>query len=55
MQIALKEATATEYWLLLLSQSGYLTENECPISEVKEIMRILTAILKTAKGNLNVN
>lgn len=50
-QISLKEASETEYWLLLLTQSGYLHIEECPIAEIKEILRILTAIIKTAKGS----
>ena len=52
-QIALKEASETEYWLILLRESDYLLEQECPMKEIDEIIRILTSILKTAKENLN--
>ena len=52
-QIALKEASETEYWLILLRDSGYLTAQECPMQEINEVIRILTSILKTSKENLN--
>ncbi len=52
-QIALKEASETEYWLIPLRDSGYLSSQECPMKEINEIIRILTSILKTSKENLN--
>ena len=55
MNIALKEASETEYWLELLIESGYLDENsgKSLLTECNSINRILTAIVKTTYGNLN--
>jgi len=50
IQIALKEASETEYWLLLLQASHYLEQDEQIIKEVRELLRLLTAIIKTAKA-----
>ena len=49
MNIALKEASETEYWLELLFQTGYLTETqyESIMADCKEINKILTTIVKT--------
>ena len=51
MSIALKEASETEYWLELLSKTGYITEKEyCSINEdCREVIKLLTAITKRAK------
>ena len=49
MNIALKEASETEYWLELLVESGYL-EKECfekAYSDCIELIKILMAITKT--------
>lgn len=53
LQISLKEAAETEYWLRLLVLSDYLTENEGQslIDDCVEIKRILVATLKTARQN----
>ena len=50
MSIALKEANETEYWLRLLYRTDYLTKSEFQSieSDVQELLRILTAICKTA-------
>lgn len=55
MNIALKEANETEYWIRLLIDSGYLTQddNREILSECKEVCRILFSIVKTANDNLN--
>lgn len=52
--IALKEASETEYWLLLLLETNYLTKkaftslnNDCV-----ELLKLLTSIIKTTKQNL---
>lgn len=50
-QIALKEASETEYWLQLLVRSSYLKHDTPLLHEVTAIIKILTAILKTSKGN----
>ncbi len=51
MGIASKEARETYYWLRLLRDSGTLPENQVSprIRDVQELIRILTAIVKTAQ------
>ena len=53
MNIALKEANETEYWLMLLKDSEYMDEivfasihNDC-----SELIRLLVSIVKTTKEN----
>ena len=48
MNIALKEANETEYWLKLLYKTEYLTESEFDNigKEIKEIIAILVSICK---------
>ena len=55
LEIAYKEARETRYWLRLLNKSGLLENNMSAsyISECEEIMKILSAILNTSKGNGN--
>ena len=54
MTIASKEARETYYWLKLLEKSRLVTcEIEVHIKDLKDIMNILTAIVKTTKFNLN--
>ena len=50
MSIALKEASESEYWLELLHESGYLTDEEFNsiIVDCIELLKILTAILNTS-------
>ena len=53
MQIAYKEARETKYWLRLLKE-GALIEKKLADSFLKdceEILRILTSILNSSKGN----
>lgn len=54
MNIALKEASETEYWLDLLEDTKYIDKNM--YSSIKadciEIMKILVATVKTTKANL---
>lgn len=54
MSIALKEANETEYWLLLLNKGEYLDDNvtESILADLTEILKLLTAIIKTSKANL---
>ncbi len=49
MNIALKEANETHYWLRLLHRTEYLTEPEFQSiePEIKEIISILVSICKT--------
>ena len=50
MNIALKEAYETQYWLRLLFQTSYLNEAEFVSldADVKEIVSVLVAICKTS-------
>ena len=53
MNIALKEANETSYWLLILSKTAYL-ESNVYISlrqDIDEIIRILISTLKTTRKN----
>ncbi len=55
MNIALKKANETEYWLMLLRDSEYLEEkmhNEIN-ADCTELLRMLISIVKTTKENLN--
>ena len=51
MNIALKEASETEYWLEILHETEYLTtdEFESIYSDNKEILKILMSIVKTSR------
>ncbi|AUS05518.1 four helix bundle protein [Pseudotamlana carrageenivorans] len=51
LSISLKEANETEYWLDLLKETGYLNNSEYLSLEfdVKEILKLLTSIIKTSK------
>jgi four helix bundle protein len=51
LSIALKEANETEYWLELLTESGYLepSSGQSVMADAKELVKILTAIIKTTK------
>ena len=53
MNISLKEAAETEYWLLILKETSYIDE---PIykslnGDVVELIRMLAAIIKTSRMN----
>ena len=51
MNIALKEAAETNYWLRLLHATDHLTESEffSIYNDCKELEKMLTAIVKTSK------
>ena len=53
--IALKESVETEYWLELLFETGYLAEPEfrSAYRDNKELTKLLTAIINTAKSSAN--
>ena len=53
LSIALKEARETQYWIRLLMESGYLDSGLVLLDSVSELIRILTAIIKTTKGKSN--
>ena len=51
MQIALKEAGETEYWIELLQETGYITEKvgESMLADCRELLKMMSAIIRTAK------
>ena len=51
MNIALKEAVETNYWLRLLQATDYLSETEFTSihSDCRELEKMLTAIVKSSK------
>jgi four helix bundle protein len=57
LNIALKEANETDFWLMLLKDSGYIpVKNYASIAaDCKEIIKLLTSIIKTSKINLQKN
>lgn len=50
MNIALKEASETEYWIKLLYLTNYLTksQHDSLMADISELLKLLTAICKTA-------
>ncbi len=54
LAIALKEANETEYWILLLRETEYLTakESESILEDNKELLKLLTSIIKSTKKGL---
>mgnify|MGYP004651783783 FL=1 len=50
LQIALKECAETEYWIELLTESGYYDGKEL-LGKCLELKRMLIASLNTAKKN----
>ena len=51
MNIALKEASESEYWLELLVETNYIDQKQYD-SVDKDCVELLTAILKTSEDNL---
>ena len=51
MAIALKEANETEYWILLLRETGYLSADEAEsiIHDSTELLKLLTSIINSTK------
>ena len=51
MNIALKEANETEYWLELLFRSEYIEEKPyiSVVEDCRELIRLLISIVKTSK------
>jgi four helix bundle protein len=51
MNIALKEANETEYWLMLLKDSDYINEKSFSSihNDCDELIRMLVSIVKTTK------
>ena len=55
MQIALKEAYETRYWLCLLKETNYLTENEAGsiLNDCNELVNMLVSTCKTTFKKIN--
>lgn len=55
MNVALKEANETEYWLMLLKDSMFLLQTEFdPLhKDCDELIRFLVSIVKTTKSSLS--
>ena len=55
MTIAYKEARETHYWLRLLHDSGYFTENAAIsiLNDCEELLKMLASIKKTTQSRLN--
>jgi four helix bundle protein len=55
MNVALKEANETEYWLKLLKDNLFLSEIEFKSihKDCDELIRLLVSIVKTTKASLN--
>ena len=55
MNVALKEANETVYWLILLNETNFLTKTEFMSihNDAEELVKMLAAIVKTTKSNLN--
>jgi len=54
MEIALKEARETKYWILISIESKLLRSDklsEFLVKEIEEIIKILVTIVKTSKSN----
>ena len=54
MNIALKEADETVYWLNLLHKTHYLTdiEHESINNDAEELVKLLKSIVKTSKARM---
>ena len=57
MTIAYKEARETHYWLRLLTDTSYLSneESESLLSDIEEILKIIGSIQRTMKQRLITN
>ena len=55
MNIALKEASETEYWLELLHESNYIADDafQSIYTDCQELLRLLMSITKAQKGYRN--
>ena len=54
LAIALKEANETEYWILLLQETGYLNadESESVFKDNKQLLKLLTSIINSTKQSM---
>jgi four helix bundle protein len=54
MNVALKEANETEYWISLLNDAGFINQDEFIAinGDCAEVLKLLISIVKTTKSNL---
>ena len=52
MSIALKETSESEYWIELLRDTDYITEQQADsmLTDCVELIKIIMTIVKTAQG-----
>jgi len=52
LSIALKEANETDYWLLLLNKTDYLTDSQFSSlkTDIEELLKLLISIIKSSKS-----
>ena len=52
MSIALKEASETEFWIELLRDTNFITEQQANsmLTDCTELIKLLMTIIKTSKG-----
>lgn len=55
MNISLKEANETLYWIILMKETDYLSQQEFQSihNEAEELVKMLASIVKTTKQKLN--
>ena len=55
MSIALKEASETSYWLILLNKTDYISDSmfDSIKSDLDEITKIIISSIKTTKKNMD--
>lgn len=53
LHIAVKEANESKYWLLLLSETEYITQTEYKSlkNDNEELLKLLASSIKTSKAN----
>ena len=51
MSISLKEASESEFWIELLRDTGYITEQQADsmLQDCQELLKLLMSIVKTSK------
>ena len=51
MSIAIKEASESEFWIELLRDTDYVTEQQAEsiLSDCQELLKLLISIIKTSK------
>lgn len=53
LKIAVKEADETDYWLILCNKSTTYPHNKLLPTKLRELQKLLSAIISTAKKNSN--